>query len=101
MEQPGDFAAVVAERSTTPCPKDNGVVGVLHTDGQYLENAQPHGRACFTAPLRGHFTGIYRRAGDDCNCVWFIEKTSIIGAKDGHIGRIDGKIWGLPANEYL
>ena len=92
MEQRSDFMAIVPECSATPCPKDNGIVGVFHPDGQYLENTQPHGAAYFTTPLMDHFTGVYCRARDDSNRVGFIEKAAVIGAKDWYIGRIDDVI---------
>jgi len=37
MEQRGDLTAIVAECSTAPCPEDNGIVGMLHPNGQNFE----------------------------------------------------------------
>ncbi len=74
----GDFMAVVTECSTTPCPKDNGIVDMFHPHGQYFENPLPHSRAYLTSPLGGQFGGIYRWARDDSNCVRFIEKAPVI-----------------------
>ena len=89
IEQLGDQAAIVAECSTTPCPQDNGIVSMLHPDGQNFENAHPHGRAYFPLPLGDHLPGVDRRAGDDSNRVRIFEKAAVIGAKDRHLSGID------------
>ncbi|MGA2936920.1 MAG: hypothetical protein ABSF52_07460 [Syntrophobacteraceae bacterium] len=54
MEQLGDFTAVVAERSTTPCPKDNDViVDRLHPHFS-LDNSERVSKSLRTLTSQGH-----------------------------------------------